>query len=122
MNPLLIHGKKFDIRCYMLISSVKPLIVLYHSGYVRLSMFDFDPNDGNLLTHLTNQYMQKKDPKYYDLKEETSWTMEQFKSLSISFLFQFIRFYSSVLVIILIKQWQRKTQQSNKIGFSMFYR
>jgi hypothetical protein len=22
--------------------------------------------------------MQKKDPKYYDLKEETSWTMEQF--------------------------------------------
>lgn len=80
MNPLLIHGKKFDIRCYMLISSVKPLIVLYHSGYVRLSMFDFDPNDGNLLTHLTNQYMQKKDPKYYDLKEETAWTMEQFKS------------------------------------------
>jgi hypothetical protein len=23
--------------------------------------------------------MQKKDPKYYDLKEETAWTMEQFK-------------------------------------------
>jgi hypothetical protein len=55
MNPLLIHGKKFDIRCYMLISSVKPLIALYHSGYIRLSMFDFDANDGNLLTHLTNQ-------------------------------------------------------------------
>jgi hypothetical protein len=54
-NPLLIHGKKFDIRCYMLIASVKPLIVLYHSGYIRLSMFDFDNNDDNLLTHLTNQ-------------------------------------------------------------------
>ena len=25
--------------------------------------------------------MQKKDPKYYDLKEETAWTMEQFKYL-----------------------------------------
>ncbi|CAF3333376.1 unnamed protein product [Rotaria socialis] len=78
MNPLLINGKKFDIRCYMLISSVKPLLIFYHSGYIRLSMFDFDNNDENLLTHLTNQYMQKKDPKYYDLKEETAWTMEQF--------------------------------------------
>ncbi len=25
--------------------------------------------------------MQKKDPKYYELKEETAWTMEQFKYL-----------------------------------------
>ena len=98
-NPLLVHGKKFDIRCYMLIANVKPLIILYHPGYLRLSMFHFDPNDGNLLTHLTNQvclnsvrsllfsctplffsqYMQKKDPKYSDLKEDTAWTMEQFK-------------------------------------------
>mgnify|MGYP006892786998 FL=1 len=39
----------------MLISSVKPLIVLYHSGYIRLSMFDFDAQDQNLLIHLTNQ-------------------------------------------------------------------
>lgn len=54
-NPLLVHGKKFDIRCYMLIASVKPLIVLYHPGYIRLSMFDFDNDDENLLTHLTNQ-------------------------------------------------------------------
>ncbi|CAF1093195.1 unnamed protein product [Adineta steineri] len=77
MNPLLVHGKKFDIRCYMLISSVKPLIVLYHHGYIRLSMFDFDNDDENLLTHLTNQFVQKKDPKYNDMKEETAWTMEQ---------------------------------------------
>jgi hypothetical protein len=41
----------------MLIASVKPLIVLYHSGYIRLSMFDFDNNDENLLTHLTNQVL-----------------------------------------------------------------
>jgi len=55
INPLLINGKKFDIRCYMLISSVQPLIILYHEGYIRLSLFDFDPNDQNLLIHLTNQ-------------------------------------------------------------------
>ncbi len=57
INPLLINGKKFDIRCYMLISSVDPLIILYHSGYIRLSLFHFDLNDQNLLTHLTNQVL-----------------------------------------------------------------
>ncbi|CAF1462180.1 unnamed protein product [Rotaria sordida] len=65
MNPLLIHGKKIDIRCYMLIASVKPLIVLYHSEYLLLFIY--------LIS-----ICKKKDPKYSDLKEETAWTMEQF--------------------------------------------
>jgi len=30
--------------------------------------------------------MQKKDPKYYDLKEETAWTMEQFNEYINKFL------------------------------------
>jgi hypothetical protein len=34
--------------------------------------------------------MQKKDPKYYDLKEETAWTMEQFKYYTILFYFYFL--------------------------------
>ena len=37
-NPLLIDGKKFDIRAYMLIASMKPYLVLYNHGYVRLSL------------------------------------------------------------------------------------
>jgi hypothetical protein len=99
-KPLLVDGKKFDIRCYMLISNVQPLLVFYHPGYIRLSMFDFDEHDDNLLTHLTNQvgasqhssrqlharrlsvtqYMQKKDHDKYDrVKEDTSWTMEKLK-------------------------------------------
>jgi hypothetical protein len=44
----------------MLIASVKPLIVLYHPGYIRLSMFEFDNNDQNLLIHLTNQVLLTK--------------------------------------------------------------
>lgn len=54
-NPLLIKKRKFDIRCYLFISNVSPLIVFYHGGYLRLSIFDFDQSDPNLLTHLTNQ-------------------------------------------------------------------
>jgi len=39
----------------MLVSNTKPLLVLYHYGYLRLSMNEFNNDDNNLITHLTNQ-------------------------------------------------------------------
>jgi hypothetical protein len=42
-NPLLIEGRKFDIRCYMTIVCTKPLVVLFHHGYVRLSLNRYSP-------------------------------------------------------------------------------
>lgn len=41
-------------------------------------MNEFDNDDTNLITHLTNQFFQKKDPQYKETKEDTTWTMEQF--------------------------------------------
>jgi hypothetical protein len=37
-NPLLVDGRKFDIRAYMYIACAKPYLVLFHPGYVRLSL------------------------------------------------------------------------------------
>ena len=37
-NPLLVEGRKFDIRGYMLVVCMKPYLVLYNHGYVRLSL------------------------------------------------------------------------------------
>ena len=54
-NPLLIKKRKFDVRSYMLIANTKPLLVLFHHGYLRLSMNEFQNDDNNLITHLTNQ-------------------------------------------------------------------
>lgn len=54
-NPLLIEGRKFDIRCYMLIANMMPYLVLYHDGYIRLSMYLYDNDSDNLIAHLTNQ-------------------------------------------------------------------
>lgn len=54
-KPLLLEKRKFDIRAYMLVGSTVPQLVLYHKGYVRLSLHDYDSDTDNLIAHLTNQ-------------------------------------------------------------------
>ena len=63
-NPLLIYGKKFDLRLYILVTSYKPLKVWrYNEGFCRLCCSDYTPisqtkdsDDPNkaLFSHLTN--------------------------------------------------------------------
>lgn len=82
-NPLLLHKKKFDIRCYVLIVKAKPLIALYHHGYLRLSLREYDDSlltgsEGRII-HLTNAAVQKKHKEFKEKKEETIWSMQRFK-------------------------------------------
>ncbi|XP_066296558.1 protein polyglycylase TTLL10-like isoform X2 [Branchiostoma lanceolatum] len=75
-KPLLLDGKKFDIRVYMLIACTNPYVVMYHPGYARLCTQDYSADDLNITAHLTNQWIQKKDPNYEEVKDETVWSME----------------------------------------------
>ncbi|XP_031421395.1 protein polyglycylase TTLL10 [Clupea harengus] len=77
-SPLLLKGRKFDVRSYLLIASTSPYMVFFRHGYIRLTCDLYDPNSTNLSAHLTNQYMQKKNPLYSKLKEETVWSVERF--------------------------------------------
>ncbi|XP_033942075.1 protein polyglycylase TTLL10 isoform X2 [Pseudochaenichthys georgianus] len=79
-RPLLLKGKKFDVRSYLLIACTAPYVVFFRHGYVRLTCDLYDPSSNNLSAHLTNQYMQKKNPLYSQLKEDTVWTMERFNT------------------------------------------
>ncbi|XP_034052206.1 protein polyglycylase TTLL10 [Gymnodraco acuticeps] len=79
-RPLLLKGKKFDVRSYLLIACTAPYMVFFRHGYVRLTCDLYDPSSNNLSAHLTNQYMQKKNPLYSQLKEDTVWTMERFNT------------------------------------------
>uniref|UniRef100_A0A8C2VHE8 Protein polyglycylase TTLL10 n=2 Tax=Chinchilla lanigera TaxID=34839 RepID=A0A8C2VHE8_CHILA len=75
-NPLLLNGKKFDVRSYLLIACAEPYMVFFGHGYARLTLSLYDPHSSDLSGHLTNQFMQKQSPLYVLLKEDTVWSMD----------------------------------------------
>lgn len=54
-NPLLLDGKKFDVRSYLLIACAMPYMVFFGHGYARLTLRLYDPHSQDLSGHLTNQ-------------------------------------------------------------------
>ena len=68
-NPLLINGFKFDMRFYVLLTSVDPLtIYIYNNGLARLATVPYrkpdDSNISNLFMHLTNYSINKKSSSF----------------------------------------------------------
>ena len=65
-NPLLLDGRKSEIRIYWLVASLDPLLVLlYGVGTVRLNSKPFSLDDfGNTLIHVTNVFQQKAHADY----------------------------------------------------------
>ena len=61
-NPCLLNGKKFDVRVWVAVLSVDPLVVrMFDKPYARLSSFDFTMEDvTNKFVHLTNNSVQSK--------------------------------------------------------------
>ncbi len=59
-RPLLFNGRKFDIRCYGLITSVNGLIkgYFYREGYLRTSSKKFTLKSLKRSVHLTNEAVQ----------------------------------------------------------------
>lgn len=66
-RPLLISNRKFDIRCYGLLTSVNGYMkgYFYEDGYIRTSSSEYDLEDlSNRFIHLTNDAVQKKSDDY----------------------------------------------------------
>jgi hypothetical protein len=64
---MLFNKRKFDIRCYILMTSVNGRIKAYwfKDGYVRTSSKEYSlRNLENRLIHLTNDAIQKKSEEY----------------------------------------------------------
>ncbi|XP_059511653.1 protein polyglycylase TTLL10-like isoform X2 [Stegostoma tigrinum] len=75
-KPLLLEGRKFDVRSYLLIACTSPHMIFFRHGYVKLACNKYDPYSDDLTSHLTNQFVQKKNPLYSEMKEDTVWSME----------------------------------------------
>jgi tubulin polyglutamylase TTLL1 len=81
-NPLLVSGKKFDMRIYVLVTSYHPLKVwLFKHGFCRFcnEKFSVDVNElDNIFIHLTNVAIQKKYEKY-DNSHGGKWSLNNLK-------------------------------------------
>ncbi len=63
----MINNRKFDIRCYGLLTSINGKIkgYFYEDGYIRTSCKEFTlDNLANRFIHLTNDAVQKKSDDY----------------------------------------------------------
>lgn len=60
-NPMIIHGRKFDIRQWVLVTSWNPLTIwFWNKPYIRFPAADYDPNNLNdRFVHLTNNSVAK---------------------------------------------------------------
>jgi tubulin polyglutamylase TTLL9 len=83
-GPLLIGGKKFDIRMYALVTCYTPMTVYMHrGGFCRFSMsrYTSDKNDmSNLAKHLTNVAVQKNSGKAAYKRTGAKWDVQRLKT------------------------------------------
>lgn len=66
-NPLLINKRKFDIRCYAMITGINGIIqgYFYLDGYLRTTSKEFSMEEiSNPFIHLTNDAIQKHSTEY----------------------------------------------------------
>ena len=66
-NPLLINGLKFDVRIYVLVTSLDPWrIYVYNEGLARFASEEYNPNNikSNKFAHLTNYSINKKSENF----------------------------------------------------------
>ena len=82
-NPLLLGGKKFDMRVYALVTCYNPLTAyLYRTGFCRFTSYKYslNPEDlNNNQIHLTNVAVQKQSATY-DKQIGGKWYFRELKT------------------------------------------
>lgn len=91
-NALLLDGRKFDFRMYLMIGSSNPMMAFYHDGFLRVSLYEYDANSNDKRVTMTNLalnndiYEDAKNGKLHhgmteeDLKIAQQWSFERLQN------------------------------------------
>ena len=88
-NPDLVNGKKYDIRMYLLVTNINPLIIyIYNDGLVRVATENYIlslETLKNLYIHLTNTSLNDKSKKFIinndpEAEKGNTWTLHTLKN------------------------------------------
>ena len=81
-NPLIIKGRKFDIRQWVLVTNLNPLtIYLFDTPYIRFGAEEYHLDDfKNIFSQLTGNSIAKHSKKFENSEiEGDMWEIEQFR-------------------------------------------
>lgn len=79
--PLLVHKRKFDFRCYGMLTSINGHMkgYFYEDGYIRTSCKEYDINNlDNKFIHLTNDAIQKNCDDYGKFENGNKMSLQDF--------------------------------------------
>jgi tubulin polyglutamylase TTLL4 len=85
-NPFLITGRKFDLRLYVLVTSITPFrVYLHQNGLARFATRQYDSSQSatDRCMHLTNFSVNKKDARFVrcgraESIENSKWSLDFF--------------------------------------------
>lgn len=78
-RPLLLQGRKFDIRAYCLVARTEPHLWFFHPGYCKVALDPYDlsqdlNDDRARYSHLTNACVQRTHPDYRNFRGQHIWS------------------------------------------------
>ena len=116
-DPFLIEGKKFDLRTYVLITSVSPLrVYFYDEGLVRFAAKKYNRDSTKEEEYLTNTSTGKK----YTALALLTWTFEKlrewFDNNGHSAAKVFKSIHTAVVALLMASEPAFKTHFREKIG------
>ena len=80
-RPFLYHKRKFDIRHFMMITSVNGYIkgYWYETGYIRTTSYEYTVKNSYNSVHLTNDSVQKSLPEYGRYEKGNKLSYDEFE-------------------------------------------